>query len=54
MPRILKEITTYEGNDSFKKFREILVQEVSENFEILEYELQGIEQLLNEIIGEEE
>ena len=40
--RILKEITTYEKTDNFQKFRETLVNEVSENFEIVEERLQKL------------
>ena len=34
--KILKDITKYDGSEKFQYFRETLVDEVSENFNILE------------------
>ena len=39
--KILKDITTYDGTETFKNFRETLVSEVQENFDTIEEKLKN-------------
>lgn len=50
--KILKDMTTYVATDKFKYFRETLVSEIQENFEIIEKQLGYISSSLDDINGE--